>query len=53
MRARGPLKRAIQRRVLDPLALQVLEGRFGEGDTVLVGPAMKNSRFEKQQAVQA
>ena len=29
-----PLKRTIQRRVLDPLALRVLEGDFGEGDTV-------------------
>ena len=29
-----PLKRAIQRRVLDPLALRVLEGEFGEGDRV-------------------
>src|SRR5258706_265385 len=31
-----PLKRAIQRRVLDPLAMRVLEGEFGEGDTVVV-----------------
>ena len=31
-----PLKRTIQRRVLDPLALRVLEGEFGEGDTVVV-----------------
>src|SRR5882757_5107809 len=31
-----PLKRTIQRRVLDPLALRVLEGKFGEGDTVVV-----------------
>ncbi|MEW6231321.1 MAG: ATP-dependent chaperone ClpB [Chloroflexota bacterium] len=31
-----PLKRTIQRRVMDPLAVQVLEGRFVEGDTVLV-----------------
>ena len=31
-----PLKRTIQRRVLDPLALRVLEGDFGEGDTVVV-----------------
>jgi ATP-dependent Clp protease ATP-binding subunit ClpB len=31
-----PLKRAIQRNVLDPLALQVLEGKFREGDTVMV-----------------
>jgi ATP-dependent Clp protease ATP-binding subunit ClpB len=31
-----PLKRAIQRDVLDPLALRVLEGEFREGDTVVV-----------------
>jgi ATP-dependent Clp protease ATP-binding subunit ClpB len=31
-----PLKRALQRLVLDPLALRVLEGDFGEGDTVVV-----------------
>ncbi len=31
-----PLKRAIQREVLDPLALKVLEGEFREGDTVVV-----------------
>lgn len=31
-----PLKRTIQRLILDPLALQVLEGKFGEGDSVLV-----------------
>ena len=48
-----PLKRAIQRRVLDPLALQVLEGRFGEGDTVVVDAGDEGLRFEKQQAVQA
>ena len=29
-----PLKRTIQRRVLDPLALGVLQGRFKEGDLV-------------------
>ncbi len=29
-----PLKRTLQRRVLDPLALGVLQGDFGEGDTV-------------------
>src|SRR3954469_20421083 len=32
-----PLKRTIQRRLLDPLALRVLEGDFVEGDTVHVG----------------
>ena len=31
-----PLKRTIQRRLLDPLALRVLEGTFGEGDTIKV-----------------
>jgi len=31
-----PLKRTIQRRVLDPLALQVLEGHFHDGDQVVV-----------------
>ncbi len=31
-----PLKRAIQRLVENPLALRLLEGEFGEGDTVLV-----------------
>jgi ATP-dependent Clp protease ATP-binding subunit ClpB len=31
-----PLKRTIQRRLLDPLALRVLQGDFHEGDTVLV-----------------
>ena len=31
-----PLKRTIQRLILDPLALQVLEGKFGEGDTIIV-----------------
>jgi ATP-dependent Clp protease ATP-binding subunit ClpB len=29
-----PLKRVLQRRVLDPLALAVLQGQFKEGDTV-------------------
>jgi ATP-dependent Clp protease ATP-binding subunit ClpB len=31
-----PLKRAIQRRLQNPLALAVLEGTYGEGDAVLV-----------------
>jgi len=30
-----PLKRAIQRLILDPLALQMLEGKFSEGDMVV------------------
>ena len=31
-----PIKRAIQQRVLDPLAMKVLEGGFVEGDTIEV-----------------
>ena len=31
-----PLKRVIQRRLQDPLAMAVLDGKFREGDTVLV-----------------
>jgi ATP-dependent Clp protease ATP-binding subunit ClpB len=31
-----PLKRAIQRLVQNPLAMAVLEGRFGEGDHIVV-----------------
>ncbi|MCE2513581.1 MAG: AAA family ATPase, partial [Acidobacteria bacterium] len=31
-----PLRRTIQRRVLDPLAARLLEGEFGEGDSVVV-----------------
>ncbi len=31
-----PLKRVIQREIADPLAIAILEGRFGEGDTVVV-----------------
>ena len=32
-----PLKRTIQRLLQDPLARRLLEGQFGEGDTVKVG----------------
>jgi len=31
-----PLRRVIQKRLIDPLALALLEGRFGAGDTVRV-----------------
>jgi ATP-dependent Clp protease ATP-binding subunit ClpB len=32
-----PLKRAIQKNILDRLALEVLQGTFHEGDTIIVG----------------
>jgi ATP-dependent Clp protease ATP-binding subunit ClpB len=46
-----PLKRTIQRRVLDPLALRVLEGEFGEGDVVRIDTAGGELRFEKRETV--
>jgi ATP-dependent Clp protease ATP-binding subunit ClpB len=48
-----PLKRTIQRRVLDPLALRVLEGAFLEGDTVVVDAAGGALVFDKREAVKA
>jgi len=43
-----PLKRAVQRLLQNPLAMAVLEGRFGEGDHIVVG-ADENGQltFEK------
>jgi ATP-dependent Clp protease ATP-binding subunit ClpB len=46
-----PLKRTIQRRVLDPLAFRVLEGEFGEGDSVVVDVAGDALAFVKKQPV--
>ena len=48
-----PLKRTIQRRMLDPLALRVLEGDFAEGDTVIVDAGPTGLSFEKQQTLPA
>ncbi|MDE3154413.1 MAG: AAA family ATPase, partial [Acidobacteriota bacterium] len=44
-----PLKRTIQRRILDPLAMQVLEGTFTEGDRVQIDADGDAFRFVKQQ----
>jgi ATP-dependent Clp protease ATP-binding subunit ClpB len=48
-----PLKRTIQRRVLDPLALRVLEGDFTDGDNVVVDAAGDGLAFDKRQTVTA
>jgi ATP-dependent Clp protease ATP-binding subunit ClpB len=48
-----PLKRTIQRRVLDPLAMRVLEGDFREGDRIVVDVGDNGLTFEKAQAVTA
>jgi ATP-dependent Clp protease ATP-binding subunit ClpB len=42
-----PLKRALQRLVENPLALRLLEGDFGEGDTVRVDAKDGELSFEK------
>jgi ATP-dependent Clp protease ATP-binding subunit ClpB len=46
-----PLKRTIQRRILDPLAMRVLEGEFKEGDRIAVDVDANGLAFEKRQAV--
>ncbi len=42
-----PLKRTIQRRVLDPLAFKVLDGAFMDGDTVVVDAEGEEIVFRK------
>ncbi|CAN5849024.1 ATP-dependent chaperone ClpB [soil metagenome] len=41
-----PLKRTIQRRVLDPLAVKVLQGEIGEGETVRIDAPAGELTFE-------
>jgi ATP-dependent Clp protease ATP-binding subunit ClpB len=48
-----PLKRTIQRQILDPLAMRVLAGDFQEGDTVTVDAGAGRLTFEKHEAVKA
>jgi ATP-dependent Clp protease ATP-binding subunit ClpB len=43
-----PLKRTIQRRVLDPLAMKVLQGEFGEGDRVVIDAEGASLVFTKR-----
>ncbi len=43
-----PLKRAIQRLIQDPLALQMLSGAFGEGDIVYADRDGEKMRFERK-----
>jgi ATP-dependent Clp protease ATP-binding subunit ClpB len=45
-----PLKRVIQKRLVDPLALAILEGRFGPGDTVRVDAAQGELVLERATA---
>jgi ATP-dependent Clp protease ATP-binding subunit ClpB len=43
-----PLKRVIQKRLVDKLAMAMLEGRFAEGDTVVVEVADGDLTFEQK-----
>jgi ATP-dependent Clp protease ATP-binding subunit ClpB len=45
-----PLKRVIQKRLVDPLALAILEGRFVPGDKLLVDAAEGEIVLERAQA---
>jgi ATP-dependent Clp protease ATP-binding subunit ClpB len=45
-----PLKRAIQRLVLDPLSLELLEGRFVEGDVIVADVEKGKVKFSKSPA---
>jgi ATP-dependent Clp protease ATP-binding subunit ClpB len=44
-----PLKRTIQRLVLDPLAVKVLEGEFKDGDTVIVDAKLDQITFARKE----
>ena len=48
-----PLRRAIQRYLLDPLSLMILEGKFKEGDTVHVVVARDGESLEISEKVLA
>jgi ATP-dependent Clp protease ATP-binding subunit ClpB len=48
-----PLKRVIQRRVLDPLAMEILEGRVHDGDCVLVDVEDDSLAFRRKEQAAA
>jgi ATP-dependent Clp protease ATP-binding subunit ClpB len=48
-----PLKRVIQKRLVDPLAMAILEGRFKPGDTVKVEAAEGELTLEQAEAAAA
>jgi ATP-dependent Clp protease ATP-binding subunit ClpB len=47
-----PLKRVIQKRLVDQLALGILEGRFGEGDVIAVDAVDGELTFTKVEAAE-
>jgi ATP-dependent Clp protease ATP-binding subunit ClpB len=48
-----PLKRVIQKQLVDKLALKILEGEFGEGDVVRVDAREGEIVFERAEAAAA
>ncbi len=48
-----PLKRVIQKRLVDKLALKLLEGEFAEGDTVAIDASDGELNFERVPALTA
>ncbi len=44
-----PLKRAIQKQILDPLSLEILEGRFKEGDQIIADVQDGGLVFRRQE----
>ena len=48
-----PLRRAIQHHLQDKLAPMLLEGKFKEGDTILVDAAKEGLTFQRQEALKA
>jgi len=48
-----PLKRTLQRRVLDPLAMRVLQGDFREGDHVRIDAGTEGLTFDKRVAAES
>ena len=45
-----PLRRAIQSRIEDPLAEQLLEGKFRAGDTIVIDVQDSSFTFDKKTA---
>ena len=43
-----PLKRVIQREILDPLSLEILDGKFHEGDRIRVDVAKDHLVFKRE-----
>ncbi|MCL4872228.1 MAG: hypothetical protein KJ063_24985, partial [Anaerolineae bacterium] len=48
-----PLKRVLQKRVVDPLALQLIQGQVRDGDHVLVDAAGGELTFSVVEATEA